>query len=157
MNIGLRNANDLRKILLDLENGRNDRNTETLPDEESKPEIKAPEEKPITASIVDVLATQNGVLLIKENTQKIQNLTREMNNLQVPTNPTKSECDNLRARINTMKDDAKNLFGACEKWLTGNGNSEIKKAYAEFTQTANRKELEVKLRESARSDLLIRQ
>ena len=95
----------------------------------------------------------NGAL-IKENTQKIQNLTREMNNLQVPTNPTKSECDNLRARINTMKDNAKNLFGACEKWLTRNGNSEIRKAYAEFTLTANRKEMEIKIKYGAQDAYL---
>lgn len=73
MNIGLRNANDLRKILLDLENGRNNPNTETLPDEESKPEVKAPEQKAITASIADVLAAQNAIMISTSKTQPVPN------------------------------------------------------------------------------------
>lgn len=73
MNIGLRNANDLRKILLDLENGRNNPHTATLPDEESKPEVKAPEQKAITASIADVLAAQNAIMISTSKTQPVPN------------------------------------------------------------------------------------
>ena len=161
-NLGINNQIKVAKIPLSL------KNQEVIEETPEQPSLGTPSPQPIsgkiTLSIRDALAiyAQGGQLvnnepdgaLIKENTQKIQNITSEMNNLQVPTNPTKSECDNLRARINTMKDNAKNLFGACEKWLTGNGNTEIEKAYAEFTQAANRKEMEIKFKYGAQDAYL---
>lgn len=79
--------------------------------------------------------------LIKENTQKIQSLTQEIQNLQIKENLTDSEFQNLISQINAMRENAKSLFDACSKGLTEDGNSEIEIAYREFLQEAEKKEV----------------
>ena len=72
MNFGLGMTKELRKVFLDYEGNGNKEKTEEA-NEEKDIDVKAPEAKDITASISDILAAQNVIMVSTNNKNKVPN------------------------------------------------------------------------------------